>query len=124
LFGLFGLLRCLEEADPVELSIFFLICLLLPPLVLSFVLLFVCWFPVGRLLLLRDRESESSCNLVWRDLVFLWCIEVEGCPPDLVLKSGGPITFDSRSGVSFVVKFGFGLLWFLSVDWRLRGGGS
>ena len=55
---------------------------------------------------------------------FLWCIGVEGCPPDLVLKSGGSITFDSRSGVSSVVKFGFGLLWFLSMDRRSRGGGS
>jgi hypothetical protein len=30
----------------------------------------------------------------------------EGCPYDLVLKSGGPITFDSRSGVSSLAQVG------------------
>jgi len=92
---------------------------------MSFVILFVCWFPVGRLLLLRDRESVSSCNLVGCDLVFLWCIGGEGCPSDLFLKTGGPITFDSRSRVSSLVQGWFlGFLWFLLVDRRLRGGGS
>ena len=96
-----GCLGFLEEASPVELSLFLLICLLFSPQhIMSFVILFVCWLSVGRLLLLRDRESVSSCKLVWRDLVFLWCTEGEGCPSVLVLKSGGPITFDSRLGVS------------------------
>jgi len=96
-----GLLRCLEEPGPIELSLFLLICLLFtPPHIMSFVILFVCWFSVGRLLLLRDRESVSRCNLVWRDFVFLLCTGGEGRPSILVLKFGGPITFDSRSGVS------------------------
>jgi hypothetical protein len=65
---------------------------------------------VGRLILLQDRESVSNCNFVWRDLVFLWCTGSEGCPSDLVIKSGGPITFDSRSGVSSLAQvLGFGL---------------
>ena len=50
--------------------------------------------------MLRDQESVSSCNLVRRDLVFLWCTKGEGSPSDLVLKSGGVITFDSRSRVN------------------------
>jgi len=86
---------------------------------------FVCWFAVDRLLLLRDRESVSNCNFVWRDLVFLSCTRVEGYPSDLVLKSSGPITFDSRSGVSsFAQVLVLGFLWFLSVHRRSRGGGS
>jgi len=75
-----------------------------PSNVFDFVILFVCWFSVGRLILLRDWESVSSGNLVWCDLVFLWCTRGEGCPSDLVLKSGGPITFDSRSGVSSLAQ--------------------
>ncbi|KEH16389.1 hypothetical protein MTR_0200s0020 [Medicago truncatula] len=31
----------------------------------------------------------------------------EGCPSDLVLKSGGPITFDSRSEVSSLAQVWF-----------------
>ena len=74
-----GLLRCLEEVGPVVLSFFLLICLLFAPShIMSFVILFVCWLLVSRLLLLRDRESVSSCNLVWCDLMFLWCTEGEG----------------------------------------------
>jgi len=77
----------------------------------------VCWFPVGRLLLLRDRELVSSCNLVWRDLEFLLCIEGEGCPSDLVLNSGELITFVSRLGVSALAQvLVLGFFWFLSVD--------
>jgi len=99
--GLFRCLGCLEEASPIGLSLFLLICLLFTPQhILSFVILFVCWFPVDRLLLLRDRKSVSSCKLVWCDLVFLWRTEGERCPSVLVIKSGGPITFDSRSGVN------------------------
>ena len=113
LFAFLGFLRCfwcLEGASPVELSLFLLIGLLFALLlIMSFVLLFVCWFPVGQLLLLRDWESVSSCNLVWLDLVFLWCTGGEGCPSVLVLKSSGPITLDSRSEVSSLLKFGFGL---------------
>ncbi|RHN54983.1 hypothetical protein MtrunA17_Chr5g0412811 [Medicago truncatula] len=74
---------------------------------MSFVILFVCWFLGAPLLLLRDRESVSSCKLVWRDLVFLWCIEGEGCPSVLVLKSGGLITFGSRLGVSSLEQVWF-----------------
>jgi len=115
-FGLLRCLGCLEGAVPIELSLFLLIYLLFAPLlVMSFVLLFVCWFPVGRLLLLRDRESVSSCILVWLDMVFLWCTGGEGCPYDLVLKSGGPITFVSRSGVSSLVQV---LFWALLVFFR------
>ena len=32
---------------------------------------------------------------------------LEGCPSDLTLKSGGPITFDSRSGVSSLAQVRF-----------------
>jgi len=50
---------------PVEMSLFLLMCSsFAPPLIMSFVLLIVCWFSVGRLLLLRDRESVTSCNPV------------------------------------------------------------
>jgi len=71
-YVLWGCLPCLVEAGPVELSFYLLICLLFAlPHIMSFVRLVVCWFLVGRLLLLRDRESMSSCNVVWRDLVFL-----------------------------------------------------
>jgi len=80
---------------------------------------------MGQLLLLQDRELVSRGNLVWHDLVFLWCIGGEGCPSDLVLKSGGPITFDSRSRVNYLAQvLVLGLLWFLSVDQRSRGGGN
>lgn len=36
--------------------------------------------------------------------VFLWWTRGDGCPSDLVLKSGGPIAFDSRSRVSSLVQ--------------------
>ena len=116
----------MEGAGTVELSLFLLTSLLFAPLlIMSFVLLFVCWFPVGRLLLLRDRESMSSCNLVKLDLVFLCCTGGEGCPSDLVLMFGGPITFDLRPGVSSLAQvLVLGFLWFLLVDRRSRGGGS
>ena len=52
---------------------------------MSFVLHIVCWFSVGRLLLLRDRESGSSCNLCLACFGFLWCTGGEGCPANLVL---------------------------------------
>lgn len=48
-------------------------------------------------------ESVSSCILVLLDLVFLWYTGGEGCPSDLVIKSGGPITFVLRSEVSSLV---------------------
>jgi len=80
---------------------------------------------MDRLLLLRDRESVSSCNLFWPDMVFLWCTRGEGCPTILVLKSSGPITFDSRSGVSSLAQVWFWAFFgFLLVDRRSRGGGS
>jgi hypothetical protein len=76
---------------------------------MSFAIPFVCWLPVGRLILIQDRELVSSCSFVWRDLVFLWCTEGEGCPSVLVLKSGGPITFDSRSESVLWISYGFRL---------------
>jgi hypothetical protein len=53
-------------------------------------------------------------------MVFLWCIGGKGCPADLILKFGGPITFDSRSGVSSLVKlvFGFGFVLFRWIGGR------
>jgi len=46
-------------------------------------------------------------------------------PSDLILKSSGPITFDSRLGVSSLVQVWFwALLGVLSVNQRLRGGGG
>jgi len=111
LFALFGPIRCLgflEGAGPVELSLFLLIGSLFALLLtMSLVLLFVCWFQVGLLLLLRDRELVSSCHIVWLDLVLLWCTGSEQCPFDLVLKSGGSITFDSRSRVSSLAQVWF-----------------
>jgi len=63
--GVVKVLRVFGGSWPVELSLFLLIGLLFAPLlIMSFVILFVCWFPVSRLLLLRDWESLSSCNLV------------------------------------------------------------
>jgi hypothetical protein len=61
----------------------------------------------GPVILLRDRELVSSGIIVWLATVFLWCTEGKGCPSKLVMKSGGPITFDSRSGASSLV-----LVWF------------
>ena len=46
-------------------------------------------------------------------------------PSDLVLKSGGPVAFDSRSGVSsLVVDLFWAFLGVLSVDRRLCGCGG
>jgi hypothetical protein len=42
---------------------------------------------------------------------------VKGCPYDLVLKSGGPIAFDSRSRVSSLT-----LVWFWVYIWASFGG--
>ena len=78
-FWLLRCLGCLAGAGAVELSLFLLICLLFaPPHVMSFVLLFVFWFLVGRLLFLQDRDLVSSCNLVWLDIVILWSTGGEG----------------------------------------------
>jgi hypothetical protein len=71
-----GCLRCLRSlggSELVEISLFLLMCSsFAPPLIMSFVLLIVCWFLVGRLLLLRDRESVTSCNLVSGALLVLF----------------------------------------------------
>jgi hypothetical protein len=40
----------------------------------------------------------------------------EGCPFDLVLKFGGPITFNSRSGTSFLVQV-WGCFWSTFDGW-------
>jgi len=73
---------------------------------------------VGRLLLIRDQELLSSRNLVWLVMVFLWLIEGEGYPSDLVLEFGGPIAFDSRSGVSSSIQV---LIWVNLVFFRWTG---
>jgi len=80
---------------------------------------------VGRLILLQDRESVSSCYFVWCDLVFLWCTGSKGCPSDLVLKSGGrSLLLRDQESVLWLKFLVLGFLWFLSVDQRSRGGGS
>jgi len=62
---------------------------------------------VGWLPLLRDLELVSSCNLVLAGYGVSLVDRGLGCPSDLVLKSGGPIAFDSRSGVSSLVQVWF-----------------
>jgi hypothetical protein len=71
----------------------------------------------GQIFKIKRSELVSSCNLVWMAMVFLWMAMVflwmtggEGCPYDLVLKFGGPIAFDSRSGVSSLAQIR-GFLW-------------
>jgi len=101
-------LGCLEEAAPIELSLFLLICFLFAPShIMSVVILFYMLVSGGPITFASRLKSVSSCNLVWRDLVFLWCTEGEGCPSDLILKSGGLITFDSRSRVSSLYQVWF-----------------
>ena len=58
----------------------------------------------GPVFLLRDRELASSGIIVWLATMFLWWTRGMWCPFDLVLKSGGPIAFDSKSGVSSLVQ--------------------
>ena len=59
LFRVFGgwVSRC-DEPFPFDLFGF------APSHTMSFVFHFVCWFSMGRLILLRDQESVSSCNPV------------------------------------------------------------
>jgi len=65
--------------------------------------------PVGRLLLLRYRESVPSYNFVWRDLVFLWCTGGEGCPPFWAYSLvGRSFLIRDRESVLWL-KLGFGL---------------
>ena len=107
-FGVLRCLGCLEKAGPVELGLFLLICLLFaPPHIMSFVILFVCWFPMSQLILIWDWESVASCNLVltWFGVSLVYWDE--GCPSDLVLKSGGTITFDSWLRVSSLAQVWF-----------------
>jgi hypothetical protein len=73
----------------------------------------------GPIILLRDRELASSGIIVWLTTVFLWWTRDKGCPSDLVLKSGGSIAFDSRSGVSYLVQVWF---WACLVFLRWIGG--
>jgi len=86
-------------------SFWFVCCLTLHAM--SLVLHIVCWLSMGRFIWLRDRESGSSCNLYLTWFGFLWCTGGEGCPANLVLKSGEPITFDSRSRVSSLSQVRF-----------------
>jgi len=105
--------------------LFFIWLMFAPPQIMLIVLHSVCWILVGRLLLLRDHELVSSCNLVWLALVLLWWTGGEGCPSVLVRKSDEPIAFDSRLGVSSLVQVWFWAFFgFLSVDQWLRGGRS
>ena len=125
-FRLLRCLGCLEGAGPVVLSLFLLIGLLFALLsIMSFVLLFGCWFSMGRLTLLRDRESVSSCNLVGLDLVFLWCTGGEGVSFWFGHKVWWADHFWFVIGSQFFSSsLVLGFLWFLSVDRRSRGGGS
>lgn len=78
---------------------------------MSIVLHIVCWCPVGRLFLLRDRKLVSSGIFVWLAIVFLWWSGGKGCPSDLVLKSGGrSLLIRDRESVLWFL-FGFGLFW-------------
>jgi hypothetical protein len=86
---------------------------------MSSVLLIACLILMGRLFLLRDRKWKSSSNLVWLASMFLWWTEGKGCPSDLVLKYGGPIAFDSRSGVSSWIQVWF---WAFMVFFRWTEG--
>ena len=80
---------------------------------------------MGRSIWLRDRELASSSIIVWLATMFLWWTGGNQCPSDLVLKTGGSITFDSRTGVSSLVQVWFWAFFDVhSMDWRLRGGGS
>jgi len=118
----FGCLGCYEGVS-VELSFFsFLndICSTAKHVVC---LTFVCWILMGRLLCFEIGSWILTTLFVWLATMFLLWTGGKGCPSDLVLKSGGPITFDSRSGVSSLVPI---WVWvsLVSVDRRLRGGGS
>jgi hypothetical protein len=73
----------------------------------------------GPLLLLRDWELASSGVIVWLATMFLRWTGVKGYLSDLVLKSCGPIAFDSRSGVSSLIQVWF---WAFLVFLRWTGG--
>jgi hypothetical protein len=64
----------------------------------------------GQIFKIKRSELVSCCNLVWMAMVFFWMTGGEGCPYDLDLKFGGPIVFDSRSGVSSLAQIR-GFLW-------------
>ena len=72
---------------------------------------------MSRLLLLRDRKLASSCILVLTSI--LWWTGGKGCPSGWVMKSGGPIAFDSRSGVSSLAQVWF---WAFMAFFRWPGG--
>jgi hypothetical protein len=117
IFLALGLIRCLGcmsfRAEPFP---FLFDCCL--HYLLSFVLLIVRWISMGRLILFRDRSWSLAAILfgwLWYSLVD----RGEGCPYDLVLKSGGSVTFDSRSGVSSLAEV-WGFLW-CSFDGSVKG---
>jgi len=85
-----------------------------PPQNMSAVLLTACW-----ILLLRDRELVTRGIIVWLAMVFPWWTGGKGYPSELVLKSGGPIAFDSRSGVSSLDEVWF---WVFLAFFRWTGG--
>jgi len=78
----------------------------------------------GPVILIRDWKSVSRCKycLTWFGVSLVY--RGWGVPFWFGHKFGGPITFDSRSGVSSLDQVWFwAFLWFLSVDRRSRGGG-
>lgn len=91
---------------------------------MSFVLLFVCWM----------LEAGYFASRLGAGVFLQFCFDWLWCfshgpgvrwPSDFVLKFGGPIAFDLRSGVSSLVEVSFlAFLGVLSVDWRLCGGGG
>ena len=52
--------------------------------------------------MLRDRKLASRFKFFWMVKVSSPRSRSCGVPGDLFLESGGPITFDSRSGVNFL----------------------
>jgi len=111
----FECLGCSEGAWHVVMSLFILICLLFAPLhIMSLSYILGAGFRWAGYFCFEIRSWCLAAILFWLDMVFLWRNGGKGCPADLILKFGGPITFDSRSGVSSLVKLVFGL-WFCAL---------
>jgi len=82
------------------------------------VLLFVCWILVGRLLLIRDGSWCLAPFVCLATVILRWTGS-KGCPSGWVLKFGGPIAFDSKSGVSSLAQV---LFWAFMVFFRWTRG--
>jgi len=117
-FVLLRCLGCVEDVCPSSWAFFPLWLMFAPLQIMLFVLLIVCWILMGRFFCF-EIGSWRLAAVVWLVMVFLWWTGGKGCPPDLVLKYGGPIAFDSRSGVSSLVQVWF---WALLVFCRWTGG--